>query len=553
MAAGADGELRTLEAEILYTPPRIRRAHIERLTRLIPELQQDRLYTYEYIFHRITLFAPDSNGDAVFPGRVLQRALGRLLRRLSLGTPLNAGDAGDEVLQMQAVAAQCRVTLGTVKRWGLCGLSIGRYSLANGYHAWGVRRSALELFLAERRRRAVAEGRRMTEEERRALLRKAQELSQQSLSPSAVARRLAEETGHSASSICRLLRRQVRAAAGADAKRRPRGISGQDGEEMVRLYRGGMTVRALAQRLNRSSASVYRALHEALMRKVLSIQISYIPNPVFAAPAAAEVCLGAQGLFTYPPEPTPDMPKAPAGLPPYLAELYAIPLLSREQEKELFRKYNYIKYLAAMLQEKIRRTGYRTGMLERFEQLREATEQVRRILIRCNLRLVVSIAKRHVGPLANLLELVSEGNLCLMRAVECYDFAREARFSTYATWAISKHFARVVPEENYRLSAFITGQQERLNALGELREQPWERSEVAEHLRTIIARAAEHLTARERAIIESHYGTDGRPARTLQEIGDFFGLTRERIRQIEARSLAKLRSFISPEAIEGVT
>ena len=123
-----------------------------------------------------------------------------------------------------------------------------------------------------------------------------------------------------------------------------------------------------------------------------------------------------------------------------------------------------------MLQETIRRTGYRTGMLERFEELKEAAAQIRRILIRCNLRLVVSIAKRHIGPLAALSDLTSEGNLCLIRAVECYDFSREARFATYATWALTKHFARVVPEENYRMSAFVTGQQARLDAAGDARE-----------------------------------------------------------------------------------
>jgi RNA polymerase primary sigma factor len=281
--------------------------------------------------------------------------------------------------------------------------------------------------------------------------------------------------------------------------------------------------------------------------------VKYIPNPVFAAPDAEEICLGGEKLFTYPPEPPPDMLDPPEGAPPYLAELYAIPLLSREREKELFRKYNYIKYRAAMLQEKIRRTGYRTGMLERFEELKGAAAQIRRILIRCNLRLVVSIAKRHMGPLSGIADLISEGNMCLIRAVECYDFNREARFATYATWALTKHFARVVPEENYRMSAFVTGQQARLDTAGDLRESSYERTELAEHIRAVLDRAIVHLTDRERTIVESRYGTRGEPAKTLEEIGQLIGLTRERVRQIEARALEKLRAVIGPEAREGVT
>jgi len=143
---------------------------------------------------------------------------------------------------------------------------------------------------------------------------------------------------------------------------------------------------------------------------------------------------------------------------------------------------------------------------------------------------------------------VSEGNLCLMRAVECYNCAREARFATYATWAVSKHFARVVPEENYRVGAFVTGQQAMIEAAGDRRESPHERTELIEHIRSLITRAARSLTPREREIIVSHYGTDGRAPRTLEEIGGGLGLTRERIRQIESRALGKLRELLPREA-----
>jgi len=136
--------------------------------------------------------------------------------------------------------------------------------------------------------------------------------------------------------------------------------------------------------------------------------------------------------------------------------------------------------------------------------------------------------------------------------VECYDYGRNARFGTYATWAVSKHFARVVPEKNYHLRRFVTGQEERLAALGDSRPNPRDRDETLVHLRAVIAKATGHLTEREKRILESHYGTNGCPAKTLQQIGNGFGLTRERIRQIEVRALAKLRNVIAPEAVEGL-
>jgi RNA polymerase sigma factor (sigma-70 family) len=551
MSAKDQAEFRELAAELLYTPLRMRCAHLARLEKLIPELIADRMYTYEYIFHRITLFNPDSNGMTVFPGSALCRGLGRVLRDLTRQAPLEAaasdGPEDDAVLPLRAAAAACSVSPNTVWRWGAEGLAISYYALPDRTRIWGVRRSALKKFLESRPSRSARHVKRITEEQRRAILAEAHELAGLNIARPEIVRRLAEGIGIPAASIRRLLR-QERSPAGE-----PEDRLSPDCEEMVRLYRGGMAVQEIAQRFSLPPAAIYRALHQALMEKVLSFRVKYIPNPVFAAPNAEEICLGEERLFTYPPEPTPDMLDPPEGVPPYLAELYGIPLLSREREKELFRKYNYIKYLAAMLQENIRRTGYRTGMIERFEELREAAEQARRILIRCNLRLVVSVAKRHMGPLATLSDLASEGNLCLIRAVECYDFDREARFATYATWALTKHFARVVPEENYHMSVFATGQQARLDAVGDVRESAFERRELAEHIRAILDRAIGHLTERERAIVESRYGTRGEPAKTLEEIGQLIGLTRERVRQIEARALEKLRAAIGPEAIESFT
>ena len=331
------------------------------------------------------------------------------------------------------------------------------------------------------------------------------------------------------------------------------GLTPADRREVVKLYRNGVPVRVLAKRRGCSASTTYRVLHHALVEQALRVKTRYIPSSEFAGPGAGKACLGDDGLFTYPPGATPEMLKAPAGLPPYLRALYDIPLLSREEEKRLFRKYNYLKCRAAMVQEKIRCAGYRASLLEPFEEFRKAAEAVRRILIRCNLRLVVSIAKRHVGPLAPLLDLVSEGNMCLIRAVECYDYTRNARFATYATWAVSKHFARVIPERNYRMGTFVTGHHEMIEATGDARPDPQERRETAAYLKAVIARAAEGLTEKERTVIHAHFGTDGRPARTLEEIGKLFGVTRERIRQIEARALEKLRAVIGPEVLEGLT
>ncbi len=531
-----------LEAELAYTPLRLRKAHLERLATLLPELLPERLYAYEYIFHRVTGFQTDVKELVAISGEELRRDLGLMLRTLSAEAPADPSDPEDAALPLEEVAARCRVTPNTVKRWGMEGLPVG-YHLAERGAALGVRASLLQQFLAARREADRKSARRLSDSERRGAIERAQRLLSEGTPQPEVVRALASETGISLSSARRMLH--------GNAVVRNDG-SQADRERFMELHRQGVAASEIARRFGRRESSVQRALQEAFFDEAVSLKVSVIASPEFTAADAESFCLGEEGLSTSLPRAASPMTPAPDGLPPYLAELYTVPLLSREREAELFRKYNYLKSRLAALQARLRESGYRARLMERFNELRRAAEQARMVLIRCNLRLVVSIAKRHAGPLANLLELISEGNVCLMRTVECYDYRREARFATYATWALSKHFARVVPEENYRLAAFVTGQQERLNATGDLGHLERERGELLEHVRASIAHAVGRLTARERAVIESHYGTDGRPARTLEEIGQRFGLTRERIRQIEAGALGKLRDMINPEIVEGL-
>ena len=92
--------------------------------------------------------------------------------------------------------------------------------------------------------------------------------------------------------------------------------------------------------------------------------------------------------------------------------------------------------------------------MARIEKLCQETVATRNQIICANLRLVVSIAKRHLGPVQNFFELVSDGNVSLMRAVERFDYSLGNRFSTYATWAIINNFARTIPESLRHRSSF---------------------------------------------------------------------------------------------------
>ena len=139
---------------------------------------------------------------------------------------------------------------------------------------------------------------------------------------------------------------------------------------------------------------------------------------------------------------------APKDAPPEFTALYETPLLSKEQEQHLFRKMNFLKYKASRLRDKLVPSRARVQDIDRIEALLDDAAEIKRLLINCNMRLVVSIAKRHAGQTGNVFELVSDGNVSLIRAVEKFDYSRGNKFSTYASWAIMKNLLAAFPTKS---------------------------------------------------------------------------------------------------------
>lgn len=291
----------------------------------------------------------------------------------------------------------------------------------------------------------------------------------------------------------------------------------------------------------------------------------------------------------------------------YLREIGRIPLLTAAEEVELARRVE----AGLFAEEKLSRTPDLDARLELdLDRLVVMGRMAKRRLIEANLRLVVSVAKRYVGRGLTMLDLVQEGNLGLIRAVEKFDYARGYKFSTYATWWIRQAMSRAladqartirVPVHVVELINRVVRVQRRM-----LQERGYEPTpqEVAGHLELPTERVFEvlrlaqepvslhapvgeeddvalgdliedgdaaspvesaaflllrqHLDAvlstlgeRERKVVQLRYGlADGRP-RTLEEIGRLFGVTRERIRQIESKTLNKLRDHAYADQLRG--
>ena len=320
--------------------------------------------------------------------------------------------------------------------------------------------------------------------------------------------------------------------------------------EIYQQYRRGESVQALAQRFCQTPSRIYRIINEMRAARIMELPLDYIGNEQFARLRSEKKEAEILGPLPESDLPT-KKPRLPSGLPPYLASLYEVPLLTREQEMHLFRKMNYLKYKASALRAQLDVNQPKSRLMDRIEKLYDESVTTKNQIIRANLRLVVSIAKRYVGPTRDFFELVSDGNMSLIRAVEKFDFSRGNKFSTYASWAIMKNFARTIPDVLRHQDRFCTSHSEMFSTVEDARADHYEQESAQIQRESHVEGILKRLDERERQIVTSRFGlTRGQEPLTLKQVGAAMGVTKERIRQIQCRAMSKLRKAAEEDRIE---
>ena len=554
--------LAQLLMQLHFTPQKKRRKQLDAAEKLLAIIQSDKEYPFEFVCFHITGFHPKALPEQQpIKGDELAEDLRIFIAKLSSQLVLAVDEQNQKVYTIEELAASFDVSTKTIHRWRKRGLIARKFIFDDGKKRIGFLQSAVDKFLKENPN-LIAKAKifkRLTKKEKQLIIKQARALaSKTTLSRHQTIDRIAAKLGKAHETIRYTLLNYEKANPDKPISHEPAGVvSPAEAAELYKIFKQGYNVKELMSRFSRSKSSIYRIINQQRARALLARKIEFVASDKFleenarqkflAKPVGVEKPLSTKSI-----EPLDLADKSL--LPEYLQALRNTPVLNREREVELFRRYNYLKYLASAARAGMKLAQVHSDRLNEIENYLAEAEAIKKTIIEANLRLVVSIAGKHAAGETNFQDLVSKGNFALIKTVEEFDYTRDIRFSKTASLNIAKEYAKVSGKST-ELTREKAGSL--ANILPFLKIAKADSAVIERARHSLVQVIKDELDQREQYIILNHFGLVGslirKNKKTLQQIGQDLGLTKERVRQLELIALQKLRNSLSIEEFELLT
>jgi len=507
---------------------------------LLSELDPSKAYPLEFVIFRITGYHPRNIAADLLTGLALQHDLGVMIEQLSETLDQRSADLSEPVLAIEDLTARLGVTSKTIQRWRRRGLPARRFVFSDGKRRVGFLLSSVERFVSANQEPLDNVKQVMVDEVDRAIIvRHARRLINDCrCSVDEVTHRIGSRLNRSPLTILHTLKKyDEEHPADGVLKDAAAGVTDDQRAKVLRGHRRGSSLSALASQFELSRSAVHRIILADRVARLSRRRVKFIDDPLYHQADAESVVNTIASQEDLGALPVSEV-RIAADVPGPLAELCRTPLHAPGRERALFLKFNFHKMKFVQARRRLDPELARARDLAALEDHLRAAADTRNQIIRANLRLVVSIARRHLRKGVTIMELVSEGTTILMRAVESFDAHRGHKFSTYATLALMKGFARAVPQMLWNRSAGASDPEMLADVADRRASTAAERFLAREQVSELLGR----LDARERDVLRAHFGLGAMSPATYRELADRFGLTKQRVRQIEQAAIAKLRS-----------